>query len=506
MSTQIDPTDFKRMLTRAILLPLFLAAALAGVFFWQINRLLAAARWVEHTDEVIARAQEAQRLLVDQETGLRGFLLTGNPEFLEPYDRATAEVAPALEALARLVADNESQVARLNAISSTRERWLTYSRDTLAIKNGGGNYLARVNEGEGKRLMDASRREFTEFIRFEESLRDERSRDTRRATYLAVGTGAALALLLGIIVAAFTRRQMLAVSRNYAQALATEQEQRELLRVTLSSIGDAVIATDDEGRINFMNAVAESVTRWKKEEAAGKPLPEVFRIINEQSRQTVESPADRVLREGVIVGLANHTLLVAKDGTEVPIDDSGAPIRDASGKVAGVVLVFRDITERKVEERERERLQQETREAEAARMKLQEEVIRMQAARLEELSTPLIPLRREIIMMPLIGATDSERAVRVLDSLSRGVVERGARVAIIDITGVSEVDTHAAGMLMQAAQMVRLLGAEVVLTGIRPRVAQALVGLGVDLGDLVTRKDLQSGIAYALEQLSAESS
>ena len=129
------------------------------------------------------------------------------------------------------------------------------------------------------------------------------------------------------------------------------QEQREWLRVTLSSIGDAVITTDIKGCVTFLNPVAESLTGWTQDEAAGVPLESVFKIVNEETRQTVENPATRALREGVIVGLANHTLLIAKDGTERPVDDSAAPIRKSSGKVAGVVLVFRDVSERRQQER-----------------------------------------------------------------------------------------------------------------------------------------------------------
>ncbi len=131
------------------------------------------------------------------------------------------------------------------------------------------------------------------------------------------------------------------------RAEAELRRQREWLQVTLSSIGDAVIATDATGRITFMNAVAEALTGWELAEASLKPVTDIFSIINEDTRHEVDSPVARVLLEGVIAGLANHTLLVRKDGTEVPIDDSAAPIKDANGKILGVILVFRDITERK---------------------------------------------------------------------------------------------------------------------------------------------------------------
>jgi PAS domain S-box-containing protein len=124
------------------------------------------------------------------------------------------------------------------------------------------------------------------------------------------------------------------------------QRQSEWLRITLSSIGDGVICTDAEGRVTFLNGVGEALTGWTQAEAMGRPLTEVFRIVNHQTRRAVENPALRALLEGRIVGLANHTLLIARDGTERPIDDSAAPMRDGSGARIGAVLVFRDITER----------------------------------------------------------------------------------------------------------------------------------------------------------------
>jgi PAS domain S-box-containing protein len=125
------------------------------------------------------------------------------------------------------------------------------------------------------------------------------------------------------------------------------QAQREHLQVTLASIGDAVIATDRQGHITFMNAAAESLTGWKFDDTAETYLNEVFRIINETTREPQEDPVLKVLRENAVVALANHTLLIAKDGTEIPIDDSGAPIRDESGAIIGMILVFRDIAERR---------------------------------------------------------------------------------------------------------------------------------------------------------------
>jgi two-component system, sensor histidine kinase and response regulator len=121
--------------------------------------------------------------------------------------------------------------------------------------------------------------------------------------------------------------------------------------VTLSSIGDAVIATDKQARVTFLNPVAEELTGWSSVDATGQPLSEVFRIVNEETRQPVEDPGAKVLRMGTIVGLANHTVLLARDGREIPIDDSGAPVIGDGGDITGVVLVFRDTTERRESER-----------------------------------------------------------------------------------------------------------------------------------------------------------
>lgn len=134
------------------------------------------------------------------------------------------------------------------------------------------------------------------------------------------------------------------------------REQREWLQVTLASIGDAVIATDVKGDVIFINPIAESLTGWSGRDAANRPLHEIFRIINEDTRGSIESPFTTVTQEGIVVGLANHSILIAKDGREIPIEDSGAPIRDPNDKILGVIVVFHDVSERRQGEREREHL------------------------------------------------------------------------------------------------------------------------------------------------------
>src|SRR5580704_12590203 len=157
-------------------------------------------------------------------------------------------------------------------------------------------------------------------------------------------------------VALQNAQSILVARRRAEEAL---RKQSEWLRVTLASIGDGVISTDAQGLVTFMNVVAESLTGWPSDEALGRPLPEVFHIVNEQTLEPVDNPAFRALREGAVVGLANHTVLIARDGSQLPIDDSAAPIRDEAGGVAGAVLVFRDVTERRLEEERERRLLEE---------------------------------------------------------------------------------------------------------------------------------------------------
>jgi PAS domain S-box-containing protein len=220
----------------------------------------------------------------------------------------------------------------------------------------------------------------------------------------------------------------------------------EHLRVTLESIGDAVIATDSSGRITFMNPVAERLTGWPVDRAAGRHLDEVFVIVNEQTREPVESPVAKVLRHGGVVGLANHTVLLRPDGTELPIDDSGAPIRDEAGTVRGVVLVFHDVSERNA--LQRELLAKTQRLEEAGRRK--DEFLSMLA---HELRNPLAPLSLGVQVLerkhggvpgvsPLTQMMGRQisHMVRMVDDLldasrlTRGVIElRVQRIALREV-------------------------------------------------------------------------
>lgn len=174
-----------------------------------------------------------------------------------------------------------------------------------------------------------------------------------RLSRAEVNTGMAFLVKLSRLVSQLSF-STLKLARSLAQSEILMKSLRlseERQRVTLTSIGDGIIVTDAEGRITLLNGEAEKLTGWSNDEAVRQPLPAVFRIINEQTRETVENPVDKVLELGAVVGLANHTILLAKDGREIPIDDSGAPIRDNDGTILGVVLVFRDFSEQSAAQR-----------------------------------------------------------------------------------------------------------------------------------------------------------
>ncbi|MBI1850169.1 MAG: response regulator, partial [Planctomycetes bacterium] len=257
----------------------------------------------------------------------------------------------------------------------------------------------------------------------ERRLLSERTSGSEHSRAIALATTLVSAVVGLVLVGAFVRlfRRDIGIRAQSARIL---HEQKEIFRTTLASIGDGVITTDPDGRVWFLNGVAESLTGWTSKEAEGIPLENVFHIVNEQTRRPVDNPALRALREGVVVGLANHTVLVAKDGKERPIDDSAAPIRDAQGNLTGVVLVFRDVTQR----RETERALHD-----ADRRK--DEFL---AVLSHELRNPLAPLRNALEI--LHRADDDQRAVTKVRGIMERQVQQMVRL-IDDLLDISRI-TH----------------------------------------------------------------
>jgi PAS domain S-box-containing protein len=219
-----DHAVFRRTLTRSLVLPLVLLLALAGIFLWQVNSLLSATQLVDRTDQTIAQAHLVRELLLDQETGLRGYLIAGDTDFLEPYERGATGMAQAFDTLARQLADRPGQLAMVEDLRTQYAQWSAYARDVIALRDSGGDYQATVRQRTGKRLTDLMRSRITSIIVAEEQLRNERTRMAQQTTLLVVGSSVAGALVLGLLLVFFVRRQLLALSQSYEGALAASRE------------------------------------------------------------------------------------------------------------------------------------------------------------------------------------------------------------------------------------------------------------------------------------------
>ncbi len=292
--------------------------------------------------------------------------------------------------------------------------------------------------------------------------------------------------------ATFPEQQIIyAVARDITERKRLENElgenERRLTRF-LDGLPVGVFVIDPNGRPFYANQTAQEILGKGILPTEGvADLAEVYDAYlagTDTLYPTEQLPIVRAIGgEKVVI----DDMEVHQPGRVIPLEVTGVPIVDTDGHLAYAMIAFTDITERKAAE------------ATLRQTILQEEIIRAQAATLRELSTPLIPINDQVMVMPLIGTVDSYRTQQVMDSLLQGIAANHAQIAIIDITGVPVVDSQVADALVRAARAVRLLGARVILTGIRPEVAQTLVGLGIDLSGIVTRGSLQSGIAYALQ-------
>jgi PAS domain S-box-containing protein len=327
---------------------LILLAANSFFTFRAFQRVNADNSLIERTQRVLFQAERLENFLVDAETGQRGYLYTGDARYLEPYNRTASQVNAQIERVAELLGDNVQQQQRLRQIRELADVKLTELAQTIALYRSGQGEQARtvVLSNFGKNTMDDVRRLIGE-IRSEESRQQAAAQaETKRSTQLATlafiaatAIASAALLLFGFLLARENRK--------FRAAALAVHEQKEWLDTTLRSIGDAVIATDTEGRVVFLNQVACTLTGYSGGEAHARPLTEVFPIFNETTRQPVEDPVAKVIRAGTVVGLANHTILCRRDGIECAIDDSAAPIRSPDGRLIGVVLVFRDVTQQR---------------------------------------------------------------------------------------------------------------------------------------------------------------
>jgi PAS domain S-box-containing protein len=332
-----------------MILPVVACLALAAVLVWQIKEANNTVLLIEQTDRRIALATRVELLVVDEETGLRGFQTTGDPRFLQPYYDAQPPMQAAIDELQSMVT---GQAVSLKTFVAEHEAWRTAFAEPLiiTIRAGGPTNDVDLNL-TGKTSMDSMRNHLNAIVTTSEQRRTDRIAQWRQQRLHVFIVLVALALAIGLIIGLFTRSRLQSVSEAFSTALDLQRRRAEELfqseqhlRTTLASIGDGVITCDVAGKIQLMNPIAQELTGWLESQARDRPLEDVFQIINESTRLPVENPVTKVQRLNRIVGIGNHTLLIRKDGSEIAIDDSGSPIRNEAGELTGIVMVFRDVT------------------------------------------------------------------------------------------------------------------------------------------------------------------
>jgi PAS domain S-box-containing protein len=310
--------------------------------------------YVSQTLITIQTAENLMGLLTESETSRRGYLITSNDEFLIQYHSAVDKVDSVYNALKNITLDNAKQQQLLDTLAPLILNRRDILEESLELQERGSikglkeqaSYTekGKIMQDKIKSIIDQIEKEDNLDLKKRNIILSESSSDT----LMLQGAGIIISFILLITGITLLNRD---ITHRKAHEKVIE-ESRNWFSTTLSSIGDAVIATDEMGDITFMNSVAENLTGWKLEEARGTYCESVFNIMNEETRQKLENPVLKVFNKGKVVGLANHTLLVNKQGNEIPIDDSAAPIISRNGSLLGIVLVFRDITARRKAELE----------------------------------------------------------------------------------------------------------------------------------------------------------
>jgi rsbT co-antagonist protein RsbR len=295
--------------------------------------------------------------------------------------------------------------------------------------------------------------------------------------------GTPLPIQASVFVAYDDRGEILgipAIVRDITEQQRREKELHQQAQIQ-EQVRGSIVVVDMQGIITSWNRDSARLFGYTAEEIIGKPIASLYPP--EEQERLITEVIGPLQEQGE---LETESMVWTKTGERFPVLLSLSLLRDDSGTPVGMIGFSTDLREQK--------------QMEAERAAMQEQIIDAQRSALRELSTPLIPITDEVVIMPLIGTLDSGRAQQVMEALLEGVAQYQADLVILDITGVSVVDTQVAQAFIQAAQAVRLLGAQVMLTGIQPQIAQTLVHLGVDLSSIQTQGSLQAGIAAALKK------
>ncbi len=318
----------------------------------QLDQQIETGLWVTHSRQVQLELRKVETLLEDAETGQRGFLYTGEELYLAPYNQSLTQIDSHIDALARLTSDNPRQQSAVTDLRGLVRTKLGEMASTIALYHSGQQDEARklVLSNAGLITMNKIRAVIVDMEGEEGALATKRAAAYRHNIFLTttcIYLTTTLAVIGLLLLAYYILREM-NLRERHAQELRAREE---WFRVTLTSIGDGVIATDQNGRVTFLNPIAEELTGITTASAAGRNILDIFPIFNESTMAPVDNPVAKVIEHDRPMGLANHTVLRKPNGALTPIDDSAAPIRDDNGKLIGVVLVFRDISDNRKTER-----------------------------------------------------------------------------------------------------------------------------------------------------------
>lgn len=338
-------SSFRRLLLRFALVPIFSLCGFVAVLGFKLHEISARRATGSHATGVILQSDLLLESLIDEETGIRGYLATRNELFLQPYREASGRFASERIVLRKLASSDPTLAMKMNRIDQGYTR-LDAINKALLRPSLSGDAISDLL-GRQKQEMDALRTDFIDLNNEQNNIRESSRSELTRifGTLPLIGVGGAVLIALLLIFHGSSLFREITVA--YKEQLYETGVQRDSLQTILHSIGDAVMVCDQSGHITMLNKAAETLTGWSNEQAIGRPVPEVFRIVNEYTRLPIENPADRARHMNAVVALENHTCLIRKDGSEIPIDDSAAPIRDRGGAVSGVVLVFRSVAERR---------------------------------------------------------------------------------------------------------------------------------------------------------------
>ena len=341
---------FRLHLRRALYVPLLMAAVLATTFLLEMYFLWSTNRSVQDSYQSINHTRSVLKRVLDMETGLRGYLLTGDYRFMGPYYAAEEHVPGTLEQMRRSAAGNLRQESRIVRLEQQYDDLHAYMRQMIDLRQNHGDYQSVALNAEGRSLMELFRSTWDQVLGDEEARLAGRVGAVHRAIWILGASAGLLSLVLGFLFSTFTRRELHAVADSYAASLtiaenrAEETESsRRRLETILGSITDGVIATEANGAVSFMNGVAQKLTGSIIEEAKGAQLADVVQVMNEVTRDPV-----RELSPGINPGTNSDRLLLRRrDGLELPVSQTSSPLLNEAGRIVGMVLVLRDLTDQR---------------------------------------------------------------------------------------------------------------------------------------------------------------